>query len=219
MADYHTTYKGPEGETTQWDDIQVRLGNKAAPPPKHKAEKFEAQRDVTKDADWLASKDEQELSDLEDDFEDDRELEYLRYDTIYRLQSVFACFLSRNQTSAGLCVLRPRFFVLPCTLKLSCARRKDASQLVFRVYGGSSPRNATRAYVSNTSFLTDLPACRQKRIEEMRSASSRPRYGTLEFIRGAEFQQKVTERSTSGWVTVLLFKDECVALTIRAKTV
>lgn len=27
MADYHTVYKGPEGETTQWEDIQRRLGN------------------------------------------------------------------------------------------------------------------------------------------------------------------------------------------------
>ena len=30
MTDYHTTYKGPEGETTQWDDIQAKLGNKPA---------------------------------------------------------------------------------------------------------------------------------------------------------------------------------------------
>lgn len=29
MTDYHTTYKGPEGESTQWDDIQAKLGNKA----------------------------------------------------------------------------------------------------------------------------------------------------------------------------------------------
>lgn len=30
MGDYHTVYKGPEGETTQWDDIQAKLGNKSA---------------------------------------------------------------------------------------------------------------------------------------------------------------------------------------------
>ena len=29
MADYHTTYKGPEGHTTEWDDIQVQI----TPPP------------------------------------------------------------------------------------------------------------------------------------------------------------------------------------------
>ena len=27
MTDYHTTYTGPEGETTQWEDIQRKLGN------------------------------------------------------------------------------------------------------------------------------------------------------------------------------------------------
>lgn len=36
MADYHSVYKGPEGETTQWQDIQAKLGNYApkAKPPK-----------------------------------------------------------------------------------------------------------------------------------------------------------------------------------------
>lgn len=27
MAEYHTVYKGPDGDTTQWDDIQRKLGN------------------------------------------------------------------------------------------------------------------------------------------------------------------------------------------------
>ena len=31
MTEYHTIYKGPEGESTKWDDIQRKLGNK---PPK-----------------------------------------------------------------------------------------------------------------------------------------------------------------------------------------
>lgn len=26
MTEYHTVYKGPEGETTQWDDIQRKMG-------------------------------------------------------------------------------------------------------------------------------------------------------------------------------------------------
>ena len=29
MTEYHTIYKGPEGESTKWDDIQRKLGNKA----------------------------------------------------------------------------------------------------------------------------------------------------------------------------------------------
>ena len=32
MADYHSVYKGPEGETTQWQDIQAKLGNYIAKP-------------------------------------------------------------------------------------------------------------------------------------------------------------------------------------------
>jgi hypothetical protein len=27
MTDYHTVYKGNEGETTEWDDIQRKQGN------------------------------------------------------------------------------------------------------------------------------------------------------------------------------------------------
>ena len=30
MTDYHTTYKAQEGETTEWDDIQAKHGNKPA---------------------------------------------------------------------------------------------------------------------------------------------------------------------------------------------
>lgn len=30
MTEYHTVYKGPEGESTQWDDIQAKLGNRPA---------------------------------------------------------------------------------------------------------------------------------------------------------------------------------------------
>lgn len=37
MADYHSVYKGPEGETTQWQDIQAKLGNYV---PKAKPKKF-----------------------------------------------------------------------------------------------------------------------------------------------------------------------------------
>lgn len=40
MADYHTTYKGPEGATTEWDDIQAKLGN-YVPKPKPKPKPFE----------------------------------------------------------------------------------------------------------------------------------------------------------------------------------
>lgn len=77
MADYHTVYQGT-GETTEWDDLQVKFGNKEAPPPKWKPEKYKPQEEEPKDKDWIDTKDEQELSDLEDDFADDAFLEEYR---------------------------------------------------------------------------------------------------------------------------------------------
>jgi hypothetical protein len=79
MTEYHTTYKGPEGQTTQWEDIQIRLGNMAPKPPKHKPPKYEGEEEVVKDRAWVLEQDEAELSSLEDEFEDDRELAALRY--------------------------------------------------------------------------------------------------------------------------------------------
>ena len=43
MADYHTVYKGPEGETTQWEDIHRRLGNLPPKAPVWKPEKYTAE--------------------------------------------------------------------------------------------------------------------------------------------------------------------------------
>eukprot|EP00193_Tetraselmis_chui_P021134 CAMPEP_0177772348 /NCGR_PEP_ID=MMETSP0491_2-20121128/12171_1 /TAXON_ID=63592 /ORGANISM="Tetraselmis chuii, Strain PLY429" /LENGTH=247 /DNA_ID=CAMNT_0019290145 /DNA_START=63 /DNA_END=806 /DNA_ORIENTATION=+ len=78
MGDYHTYYTGT-GETTEWDDLQVKFGNKEKPPPKWKPDKYAPEEEVTKDAAWLAEKEEEELSDLEDDFDDDAVLaEYRR---------------------------------------------------------------------------------------------------------------------------------------------
>ena len=43
MTDYHSTYKRAEGESTQWEDLQRKLGNlapapKAEPPPAYAPE-------------------------------------------------------------------------------------------------------------------------------------------------------------------------------------
>jgi hypothetical protein len=78
MADYHTVYKGPEGETTQWEDIQVRLGNMAPKPKPQKAAAFQPEEEEQKDRQFLDKQDEQELQDLEGDFDDDRALEEYR---------------------------------------------------------------------------------------------------------------------------------------------
>jgi hypothetical protein len=80
MADYHTTYKGPEGETTQWEDIQVKHGNFAPRAPKYKPPKYEGEQDTARDAEWLQKQDTEQLEGLEDAFEDDRDLEAMRCD-------------------------------------------------------------------------------------------------------------------------------------------
>jgi len=77
MGDYHTVYKG-NGETTQWHDLQVKLGNYAPPPEKWKPEKYKPEEEEAKDKEWIDGKDEEELSDLEDEFEDDPVLEEYR---------------------------------------------------------------------------------------------------------------------------------------------
>ncbi|MEW5319488.1 MAG: hypothetical protein WDW38_010636 [Sanguina aurantia] len=90
MTEYHTVYKGRE-ETTQWDDIQRKLGNLA---PKEKPFKPEAfTPDVHEAAtakrgeDWLATCDDVgELSDAEDEFQDDEFLEKFRLQRIKELE-------------------------------------------------------------------------------------------------------------------------------------
>ena len=81
MADYGTTvYKNHIPETTEWDDIQRKLGNLSPLPEQPKPAPFEPKAEVRKNATWLESKGEQELEELQDDttVEDDRFLEDYR---------------------------------------------------------------------------------------------------------------------------------------------
>ena len=82
MADYHSTMRNAIAETTEWEDLQVKHGNwekrELQPPPPKWApnERQERQLDRTVDlVDEMAkldAADKDELSDLEDDFDDDR---------------------------------------------------------------------------------------------------------------------------------------------------
>lgn len=81
MAEYHTVYKGPEGETTQWEDIQIKLGNMAPKPKPWKPDAYKPEQEEQKDKEWLDKKDEDELSELEDEFQDDKVLEEYRCST------------------------------------------------------------------------------------------------------------------------------------------
>lgn len=40
MTEYHTIYKGPAGETTQWEDIQRKMGNLPPKEPVFKPDKY-----------------------------------------------------------------------------------------------------------------------------------------------------------------------------------
>jgi CelD/BcsL family acetyltransferase involved in cellulose biosynthesis len=80
MADYHTTYKGPEGETTEWEDLQRKHGNLPPKEPAWKPEAWAPEAEARRGAARVKGKDADELSDLEDEeeFADDRFLEDYR---------------------------------------------------------------------------------------------------------------------------------------------
>ncbi|CAK7328270.1 unnamed protein product [Dovyalis caffra] len=76
MGDYHFVYKDVEGASTQWDDIQRKLGNLPAKPPAFKPPPFTPASDqdsIPKDKSFLDSKTEEELEDLEDDLDLDED--------------------------------------------------------------------------------------------------------------------------------------------------
>ncbi|KAI3937680.1 hypothetical protein MKW98_028022 [Papaver atlanticum] len=69
MGDYHFIYKDVEGRTTQWDDIQTKLGNLPPKPAPFKPPVFTPAEDESskaKDKAWLDNKTEEDLEDLED---------------------------------------------------------------------------------------------------------------------------------------------------------
>lgn len=83
MANYHYVYKDVEGASTQWDDIQRKLGNLPEKPPAFKPPPFAPAADddsKPKDKSWIDGKAEDQLEDLEDDphLDDDRFLHEYR---------------------------------------------------------------------------------------------------------------------------------------------
>lgn len=83
MGDYHFVYKDVEGASTQWDDIQRKLGNLPPKAPVFKPDPFtpgEDEGSKSKDKDWIDEKTQEELDDLEDDpdLNDDRFLQEYR---------------------------------------------------------------------------------------------------------------------------------------------
>lgn len=75
----NTVYTGPEGETTQWEDIQRKMGNLPPKEPLWKPEKFQPKQEAQKDERWLDKKEAEQLEELEDEFADDPFLEQYRW--------------------------------------------------------------------------------------------------------------------------------------------
>ncbi|KAK7294672.1 hypothetical protein RJT34_17562 [Clitoria ternatea] len=91
MADYHFVYKDVDGASTQWDDIQRKLGNLPPKPPAFKPPPFTPATDPDsqpKDTAWLDSKNPDELEELEDDpdLDDDRFLQEYRKKRLAEMQ-------------------------------------------------------------------------------------------------------------------------------------
>ncbi|WVZ17636.1 hypothetical protein V8G54_010618 [Vigna mungo] len=87
MGDYHFVYKDLEGASTQWDDIQRKLGNLPEKPPAFEPPPFTpSSDDQPKDKTWIDSKTSEELEDLEDDLDDDRFLQEYRKKRLAEIQ-------------------------------------------------------------------------------------------------------------------------------------
>ncbi|KAL6768799.1 hypothetical protein ACKKBF_B16265 [Auxenochlorella protothecoides x Auxenochlorella symbiontica] len=87
MTEYHTIYKGPEGETTQWDDIQRKLGNRPEKDPVWKPQAYTPEAEPTRGTERLDGEDAEGLEEAEDEFSDDRFLEQYRQRRIQELQA------------------------------------------------------------------------------------------------------------------------------------
>ncbi|KAK4346048.1 hypothetical protein RND71_036224 [Anisodus tanguticus] len=93
MGDYHFVYKDVEGTSTQWDDIQRKLGNLPPKAPVFKPDPFTPGEDdssKSKDKDWIDEKNQDELDDLEDDpdLNDDRFLQEYRMKRMAEMREV-----------------------------------------------------------------------------------------------------------------------------------
>jgi hypothetical protein len=91
MADYHFVYKDVEGASTQWDDIQRKLGNLPPKPPAFKPDAFTPESDpysVPKDKSWIDQLSHDDLEVLEDDpdLDDDRFLQEYRKKRLAEMQ-------------------------------------------------------------------------------------------------------------------------------------
>ncbi|KAI3463090.1 hypothetical protein Pfo_019753 [Paulownia fortunei] len=153
MADYHYVYKDVEGASTQWDDIQRKLGNLPPKPPPFKPPRFTPATDEEskpKDKAWIDGKTEEELEDLQDDLDDDRFLEDYRKKRLAEMReaakiakfgslvpisgSDFVCEVSQAPQDVWVVVILYKDGYPECRLLLQCleelAKRYPATKFV-----------------------------------------------------------------------------------------
>eukprot|EP00899_Mesostigma_viride_P025083 jgi/Mesvir1/575/Mv02021-RA.1 len=87
MGDYHFTYKDVPGKTTQWDDIQRKLGNLPPLPEIKKPDPWAPTSEPSGKEVIDAQDSVTGLEELEDEFEDDRFLEEYRKKRMAELQA------------------------------------------------------------------------------------------------------------------------------------
>lgn len=87
-----TVYTRPEGQTTQWEDLQRKFGNLPPKEPVWKPDPYTPEKEEVKDKEWIDGKDEDELSDLEDEFGDDQALEEYRCEGALRFELAYWSF-------------------------------------------------------------------------------------------------------------------------------
>ena len=92
MGDNHTVYERPEGQTTQWEDIQRKMGNMAPAEKVWKPAAWSAKRELPKGLAALVggngsgSGGADAVDDLEGEFDDDRFLEEYRLKRLAELR-------------------------------------------------------------------------------------------------------------------------------------
>ncbi|KAJ0450682.1 hypothetical protein HanHA300_Chr15g0559001 [Helianthus annuus] len=79
MGDYHFVYKDVEGSSTQWDDIQRKLGNLPPKPPVFKPDPFTPAQDQHSKPNSIDHITQEDLEDFEDDPDDRRFLQKIGY--------------------------------------------------------------------------------------------------------------------------------------------
>ena len=89
-------WRGPEGDSTQWEDIHRKLGNLPAKEPVWKPEKYVPEMDQAKDQAFMAQKGAEDLEDMEDAFDDQRFLEQYRQASLF-IGGTQCLFCSRLQ--------------------------------------------------------------------------------------------------------------------------